>query len=260
MRKGTNGDFYMAANAFDRCHEVTAKWEGGWSNHKADPGGATMYGVTQAVYDSYRVARNKAKRSVRFIALEEALTIYKVNYWASAGCERLHAGVDLAHYDCAVNSGVGRARKLLAASIGDAPHITVKKYCAKRLGFVQGLRTWKTFGRGWSRRIADIEAKGVSWALAAYGDSKTQNQFNKQVMEREAAKAGTKSDAQKAGGAGAAGTTVAGGGATAVAPDQLASSTVLALLAVGVALAFFLIWRANVNKDRAEAYAAEAAK
>lgn len=247
----------MAAGCFDKCHEVTAKWEGGWSNHKADPGGATMYGVTQAVYDSYRVARNKPKRSVRFIALEEALTIYKVNYWASAGCERLHAGVDLAHYDCAVNSGVGRARKLLAASVGDAPHLTVKKYCAKRLGFVQGLRTWKTFGRGWSRRIADIEAKGVAWALA--GSANTLGSKNR-TLEAEAAKAGTKSDAQKAGGAGAAGTTVAGGGATAVSPDQLASSTVLALIAIGVALAFFLIWRANVNKDRAEAYAAEAAK
>ncbi|CUX63003.1 glycosyl hydrolase 108 family protein [Agrobacterium tumefaciens] len=32
------------------CHNITAEWEGGWSNHKADPGGKTMYGVTEAVY------------------------------------------------------------------------------------------------------------------------------------------------------------------------------------------------------------------
>lgn len=31
---------------FPICHPITAKWEGGWSDHKADPGSKTMYGVT----------------------------------------------------------------------------------------------------------------------------------------------------------------------------------------------------------------------
>lgn len=32
--------------------------EGGFSNHSADPGGATMKGVTQRVYDAYRHRRH----------------------------------------------------------------------------------------------------------------------------------------------------------------------------------------------------------
>ncbi len=38
---------------FEACHAITAKWEGGWSNHKADPGGKTMYGVTEAVFHAW---------------------------------------------------------------------------------------------------------------------------------------------------------------------------------------------------------------
>jgi len=47
----------MAAGNFEKCHAVTAKWEGGWSDHPADPGGKTMYGITEAVYHAWLRAR-----------------------------------------------------------------------------------------------------------------------------------------------------------------------------------------------------------
>jgi lysozyme family protein len=47
------------------------------------------------------------------------------------------------------------------ASIGGPDYDTVARICPKRLGFMQPLNIWKTFGRGWARRLADIEAKGV---------------------------------------------------------------------------------------------------
>ena len=85
--------------------------------------------------------------------------------------------------DCAVNSGVGRAIKLLQSCVGATPDggygsITaalVKKessdcvrliqlYCAKRLEFLESLRTFETFGRGWSNRISEVKATALKMA------------------------------------------------------------------------------------------------
>lgn len=56
-------------------------------------------------------------------------------------------------------------------AIGGPDYDTVKGICAKRLGFMQPLNIWKAFGCGWARRVADIEAKGVAWALTAANDN-----------------------------------------------------------------------------------------
>lgn len=239
--------------AFLSCHEVTAKWEGGWSYHPQDPGKQTMFGVTQVVYDAFRRREGRQTRSVRKIARAEALDIYYTEYWSRAGCETLISGVDLAHYDAAVNSGVGRARKWLQKAIG--PHDaseTVRRYCRQRLSFVQGLRTWRVFGRGWSRRIANIEAIGVARATAAQSAS---GEAVAEKLTMHAAEAKRTSKNQEIGAAGAG-----GAGATPITlevftPDQLASSTAFAIVAIWLLAMAYLIWRSQVNVDRAAAYA-----
>ncbi len=70
---------------FEACHHITAGWEGGWSNHPDDPGGATMYGVIQSVYDAYRKRKGLPTRSVRLITRTEALDIYRAEYWEKCG-------------------------------------------------------------------------------------------------------------------------------------------------------------------------------
>lgn len=57
----------MSTAKFRRCHEVTKAWEGGWSDHPADPGGKTMYGVTEAVYHAWLRQHGKPVRPVRQI-------------------------------------------------------------------------------------------------------------------------------------------------------------------------------------------------
>ena len=52
---------------FERSLAVVLRFEGGWSNHPSDPGGATMKGVTQEVYDRWRAKRGEPKQSVRNI-------------------------------------------------------------------------------------------------------------------------------------------------------------------------------------------------
>jgi hypothetical protein len=150
------------------------KYEGGYSNHPRDPGGATMKGVTQRVYDAWRRKHSLAPRSVRYLEQSELEAIYKHDYWDKVHGDDLPSGVDLAVFDLAVNSGVSRAAKMLQACVGVAQdgiigpatlaavrhnprcHISL---CDHRLAFLQRLGTWSTFGRGWGARVADVKKK-----------------------------------------------------------------------------------------------------
>ena len=243
----------MAAGNFEKCHNVTGSWEGGWSNHAADPGGATMYGITLAKYREHYPKGTAA--DLKKISRAQALAIYRKDFWDAVSGERLWPGVDLATYDAGVNSGPSRALKWLMAAIGGTDAETVKKICAKRLSFVRGLSTWKTFGKGWSNRIADIEAKGVSWAVQAVSGKAGA----KDALLDEEAKA--KGQASKNGvGGGGAGAGV-GGVATQIDPahaDQLAGASLIVLLIVLTAVGLFFFWRMRVHNSRADAYRAEA--
>jgi len=241
----------LAHGCFTKCHAVTAKWEGGWSDHAKDPGGATMYGITIGKFREHFPKATAA--DLRNISKATALLIYQKDYWLKVNGDTLHAGVDLATYDAAVNSGVGRARKWLLASVGGSGEQTVKNICRKRLGFVQSLKIWKTFGKGWSRRIADIEAKGVAWALAA----KTTNGVTKKTLDREADEARKKATKQVGGGVAAGGS---GGAVTVETANQWAGGALLVFIVVVAVVAGLLIWRAKINKDRAKAYEAESRK
>lgn len=163
----------MAAN-FSNVLPLVLAHEGGFSNHPKDPGGATMKGVTQRVYDAYRDNRNVARRSVRDITRAELHDIYKFQYWDMVNGDRLPAGLDYAVFDYAVNSGPNRAAKelqrllklnLVDGQIGegtiraanDAANADevklIEDYCNKRMRFLRSLRTWGTFGNGWKRRV-----------------------------------------------------------------------------------------------------------
>lgn len=245
----------MAKGCFDRCHEVTAKWEGGWSDHPSDPGGKTMYGITLAKYREHYPKGTAA--DLRAMTRGIAEGIYFDDFWKPINGETLAAGVDLAVYDASVNSGVGRGKKWLMSSLGGTPAETVKAICAKRLGFMQSLKIWKTFGKGWSRRVADIEAKGVAWALAATGASRT---ATKVALETEANAATAKvvrNDVAMTG------TSVAGVGSSVLSgqENQAANMTLLVILAgIAIAVTLVLILRSRVHNARKAAYLAEADK
>lgn len=243
----------MAVGNFRKCSAVTEKWEGGFSDHPADPGGRTMFGITHAVYAAWRKKHGFPQRPVQYCTIDEARKIYEENYWRPVNGETLAAGVDLATYDAAVNSGVSRAKKWLLASVGERDDITVQRLCAKRLSFVQGLKTWKTFGRGWSRRIADIEAKGVAWAL----EGKVRPTSAKTILKNNGEQAQKKA-VQQGGGAVVTGTGSSAG--VVENADQLAGWAMGGILLAVGALVAFLIVRSVVNKHRAEAYAKEAAR
>jgi lysozyme family protein len=164
----------MAASNYARCLKTTLRYEGGYVNHPKDPGGATNKGVTQAVYDAWRVQHAQPKRSVRSITDEEVAAIYRRKYWDAVKGDDLPVGVDMAVFDFAVNSGVSRAVKYLQQIVGvQADGVMGPKTLAavkasksdvaaelnaNRLAFMRRLSTWSTFGRGWSARMADISS------------------------------------------------------------------------------------------------------
>ncbi len=167
----------MNANFGDSLEAVLAH-EGGWANHPRDPGGATMRGVTQRVYDAYRRRRRLPVRSVRSITTPELHAIYRRQYWDVVRGDELPAGVDLAVFDAAVNSGPVRAAKWLQRAVGvtadgviglvtlgattEQPLArTVHRICDDRLHFLRGLTTWRTFGKGWSRRVAAVRQQAL---------------------------------------------------------------------------------------------------
>lgn len=238
---------------FARALAVTLQYEGGWSDNPKDPGGATMKGVTLATFR--RRVPNASKADLRAISDQNLAVIYRDDFWNAVKADALGDGVDLATFDAAVNSGPGRANGWLKASLGGSNVETVKRICAKRLGFMQSLKIWKTFGGGWSRRVAAIEAKGVAWAVAATSPATVVKSTLQN--EQKAATAKSKTAATTAGTA-----TAAGGGDAVVNPHHVASMPgwVLGLLILaGAAVIAALVIRSIVNKHRAEAYAAEAA-
>lgn len=246
------------SDRFQICHDITAKWEGGWSDHKADPGGKTMYGITEAVYHAWLKVRGLPLRPVRNISYKEALSIYREQYWKpTAEKFNLFPGVDLSVYDASVNSGVSRGIKWLQASVGSEDHsTTVKRICRARLSFMQGLKIWKTFGKGWGRRVADIEAKGVVMAVTAMGASPKAVETIVADNKANSAKDAKSADkVMKSSGTGA----VASGGAPAAAdPSTIDTSTLWllgAVAAVLVVVAVIAYAKKKAAKAREEAYA-----
>lgn len=254
----------MAKGNFPACLKVTLSHEGGWSDHPSDPGGATMKGVTIGRYRQYYP--NATKADLRNISNDMLERIYHDDYWKPVRGDDLQYGVDLAVFDFGVNSGPSRAAKYLQAvvsakqdgvigpetlkaSILAGGKYVIQKLCARRLSFVQGLKTWGVFGKGWARRIADVEAKAVAMWLAKGG---ALSPLDRQELAEEATKADNKASNQGAG----AGTSGAGGGAIAVAEPSWIGFVVLGLM---IAAAVFLILKSRQNKERARAYTEAAA-
>jgi len=135
---------------FDKALSFVLKWEGGYSNHPEDPGGATNLGITQSVYNSWRRSKGLPVQDVRNITREEAAQIYKERYWDPLQLDGANPAFQLAAFDAAVNHGVGQAKEFIAASNGDW-----RRLIALRIEFYTKLRIFNTFGRGWMRRVAD---------------------------------------------------------------------------------------------------------
>ncbi len=175
----------MALATFEAVKPLLFAHEGGYVDHPDDPGGATNLGITIGTLSAWR-GRRVTKDEVRRLTREEATQIYKAQYWDSVKGDDLPAGVDYCVYDYSVNSGPGRAARELQRVVGagvdgivgvetlarvkdcgKTPIQIINEICDRRLAFMKRLRTWKTFGKGWSRRVSDVRLKAKSFAANA---------------------------------------------------------------------------------------------
>lgn len=102
---------------FQECLVLLLESEGGYVNDKFDRGGATTCGVTQAVYDNWRVSRCLGRSPITGISGEEIEAIYYDLYWRPSQCKHLPTPLDYLQFDGAVNHGVGQAAKFLQRAV-----------------------------------------------------------------------------------------------------------------------------------------------
>lgn len=136
---------------FDACLKFTLSFEGGYVNHPSDPGGATKYGITRATL-SHDLGRAATIADVKNLSAARAAAIYRKKYWNLIGGDDLPAGVDLIAFDIAVNSGPGLALQWLGLTKKLTPPARVAWLHDRRMKFYRGLKTFATFGKGWTRR------------------------------------------------------------------------------------------------------------
>ena len=180
----------MVASNFPAALRLVLKHEGGFSKHPADPGGATMLGVTKKVWEAY-TGETVTEGEMKQLTPEDVGPLYKRGYWDKCRCDDLPSGLDYAVFDYAVNSGVMRASKVLQATldvvtdgmIGPATiaaargsEKVIQRYCGERLRFLKALPHWPSFGKGWERRVREVQTKALSLealpdAHAAMGES-----------------------------------------------------------------------------------------
>lgn len=252
----------MAKGNLRACLDEVWPFEGGYTNNRADPGNWTggKVGVGELKGTNMGIAAHSFPNlDIKNLTKAQAAEIYDLRYWRPLNGEALRNGDDLVVLDFGINSGVSRSAKYSQAIAGVAQDgkigpVTlaaiekiasrdfIKRLCAKRLGFVQSLAIWNTFGKGWSRRIAHMEATALSWVSS-------KAQLDQDAKDAAGASNGQGGAAVGVGGAGAA--------------DQVTGASGLPLglvLAIAAAIAAVFIVRAIINRQRASALKKAAAE
>ena len=168
----------MAAENWEKCLKLILHHEGGYVNHPKDPGGETNLGVTKRVYEEWG-----GTKDMKDLTVEDVSPIYKKNYWDRIKGDELPSGLDLCVFDFGVNAGTGRAAKYLQRLVdttvdgGIGPnslkavneHVsrwsieqTIDDYQAERQKYYERLKTFETFGRGWTRRVQETTKEAMN--------------------------------------------------------------------------------------------------
>jgi lysozyme family protein len=159
---------------FAACLSHILAMEGGFSNDAVDRGGPTNWGITAATLAHYR-GHPVTAEDVASIDPDEARAIYHAGYWATCRAPELPGGVDLMVFDVSVNSGPGRAVRMLQGALGIEVDgifgpVTMRAVASSRpaeliedlalarrrfyYGIVDGDPTQERFINGWMNRVA----------------------------------------------------------------------------------------------------------
>ena len=167
---------------FDKALTLMLAHEGGYVNNPHDPGGMTNLGVTRKAWEAY-TDHDATEADMRALTPAKVAPFYRDKYWNAVRADELPSGVDYAVFDYAVNSGPIRAIRSLQHSLAiptdgligprtlkaagmSAPSIVIDNLCRERIEFLYRLATFKTFGRGWIRRVNEVEIEAKELAAS----------------------------------------------------------------------------------------------
>tara|TARA_X000001388_G_scaffold77607_2_gene79421 strand:+ start:726 stop:1232 length:507 start_codon:yes stop_codon:yes gene_type:complete len=161
---------------FNKAVKLILKHEGGYVDHPDDPGGETNFGISKRAFPDV---------DIKNLTEEKAAEIYKEKYWRKIFGPSLPPALAIHVFDYAVNSGVKRASKTLQRLVKTKPDgviglitveavgkhykkdqvkeqmIFIEQYRASRMDFLVGLKTFKTFGKGWTRRVNETHMEAM---------------------------------------------------------------------------------------------------
>ena len=159
--------------------------EGGYSDDPRDSGNWTGGAVGKGDLKGTKFgisAKAYPKLDIRSLTKDRAQALYKRDYWDKVRADDLPAGLDYVAFDAAVNSGPAQSARWIQRAVGiEADGIVgertlakvadrdvadvIHAACNQRLAFMRSLKTWKTYGKGWSRRVADVRENALRLAL-----------------------------------------------------------------------------------------------
>lgn len=167
---------------FDRALAIILKWEGGISDHKDDPGGFTVKGITLGFLRAVGLDPNNDgvidKRDLIGLTDTKIAEIYRDQIWRPCLCHIMPGGMALMVFDAGTNLGQPRAHRLLQEALGVTVDgvlgpVTLKalrdaeigpllaEYAARR-GFYYATRPKVLiFGLGWFRRLVSVYRQSV---------------------------------------------------------------------------------------------------
>ena len=147
---------------FETVFDRVLSHEGGYSNDPSDPGGETNWGISKRSYPNL---------IIKELTREDAINIYRRDFWLRLEMDRLPDGVQFQLFDFAVNSGIETSIRYFQRSLGvaDDGHFgpisfaassvttesdMIMNLNAERLDFMTRLKNWDSFSKGWARRIS----------------------------------------------------------------------------------------------------------
>ena len=101
---------------FDEIIEVVLAHEGGFVDDPDDRGGATNWGVTQAVWEDY-LEDEFTSEDVRNFTREQAIELYEEEFWKPSQAEKLPEEIREIYFDMCVNHGQRNAVKILQCAV-----------------------------------------------------------------------------------------------------------------------------------------------
>lgn len=149
---------------FEECVNIVLGHEGVLSDDGEDPGGLTKFGISKNAYPLL---------DIHALTIDDAISIYRKDYWDTPRIDKLPAKLRLMVFDCAVNQGCARAAMFVQRACG-AP--ADGKIGPKTLMMLEGFNVeflidsiarqrWQAykrhpkfsnFGGGWGARLLDI--------------------------------------------------------------------------------------------------------